>query len=184
MGDSSIKAKALLATTLTAGNLTFASVCGSIQGLDRFCTYAQSLDTFLVILLAMQALDMVSGVLASRLAGERIKSARFSVGARKKFGMLLVLAGTVLVDGIFRAHGLTAAGVFYQWTASWFIATEFISLYENAARMGLPLPKALRQAMEFLLERAERSFPGGNERETVGDSKQLRLTKTDAQVTL
>lgn len=110
----------------------------------------------LFILWAMMLLDMVTGMLASRHEGERIHSKKMSVGVYRKISMLVVIASGVLLDAVFSKHGLNTGHLLFKATTSWFIGVEALSLYENADRMGLPIPPILRTAIEKLLQRDER----------------------------
>lgn len=148
-------AKAVIASggVVTASLRTL--VCNSSETGALACSTFNGISDLLKILLAMMAMDLITGVMAARSEGQRISSRRLGVGTQRKVVMLLIVAAAVLIDGVLRAHSLPTGNILYSWTASWFIAVEALSLYENAGRLGVPLPKFLKSAIEALLQRAE-----------------------------
>lgn len=145
--------KALIAGGGVATATLVERLCGLNAAAGVACQFGAGVSDFLKILLAMMALDLVTGVLASRAEGQRIESKRLGVGMKRKVGMLAVITSSVLLDAVLKGHGLDASGLLYQWTASWFIAVEFLSLYENASRIGVPMPTFLKTAVERLLQK-------------------------------
>ena len=111
----------------------------------------------LMALAVMMLCDYVSGMVVA-WCGKSPKSenggvsskAGFAGLARKGFMLLIVLAATVL-DGVIGSEAMmfqTAAVMYY-------IANEGISLLENAALLGVPVPKRIRHALEALKERGD-----------------------------
>lgn len=113
--------------------------------------------TLIWFLIGMMVLDMVTGTLASRSEGSRVNSRRLGEGLSRKLTMLATIAGAVIIGGTLAKHGLPVQSVLYRWIASWWIAVEGLSLYENAARTGLPMPTGLKTVMERLLQKADAS---------------------------
>jgi len=120
------------------------------------CGLVRVLPDLLLILLMMMTLDIITGVIASRAARKRLKSHLLRDGVYRKMGMMAVIGAAILLEMVFREHGIRMDGLLYRWTASWFIATEALSLYENAERGGLPMPPILRRAIQWLLERGDK----------------------------
>jgi toxin secretion/phage lysis holin len=117
-------------------------------------------------LIGMMMLDMVTGVLASRSEGCRVTSRRLGEGVKRKVSMLAVIAGSLLVGGTLQNEGFPILDLLYRFTTFWFIAVEGLSLYENAARTGIPMPAGLKTIMEKMLQRA------GAQLENVSGEKQ------------
>ena len=113
-------------------------------------------DKLLTVLMAMMAVDYVSGVLVGVLG--RSEKTEYGglcskVGAKglaKKGLMLLVVLVAALLD---RAMG---QGAVCHDAACWFyIANEGISVLENAGRMNVPVCKNLTQYLEQLKSKEE-----------------------------
>lgn len=104
----------------------------------------------LTVLVAFMVIDYITGVLAACLCrsgkteGGGLSSSVGWSGLAKKVGTLLL----VLV-----AHGLDVAmGVSYVRTAAViaFIVNEALSILENAALLGIPLPEVFKKALDVL----------------------------------
>jgi len=133
-----------------------ASLATGAVFIERLCAYSPDACAFLggihqsvKALLLLMALDLLTGVMAARAEGQRIQSRRFGLGAQRKFGMLLVIYAAHLLDGVFGTGSAIFVGA--TW---WYIATETISFYENADRMGVPMPPGLKRLMETVLQKA------------------------------
>ena len=115
-------------------------------------------DGALATLLGFMAVDYVTGML---VAGVFHRSGKTSSGAlssnvgfrgltKKGVMLLMVLVGARL-DGFlglrFIRDGVTIA----------FMANELLSILENAALMGVPVPQVLRQALDLLRQREDGS---------------------------
>ena len=128
-----------------------AAVAGFIAGLFGEWSAA------LTILLAMMALDYVSGFVVAcmckspKTEGGGLSSKAGFIGlARKGFIMLIVLIATLLD----RAIGNTAM-VFQSATVFYYIANEGLSILENADLMGVPFPAFVREHLEGMREASD-----------------------------
>lgn len=109
------------------------------------------LDTALKIMFIAMGLDVASGVLtaltgrSAKTADGRFRSGAVCAGITKKLMMLLVVMAATLTDRLAGSGGVcrTAAIAFYT-------ANEALSILENAGRVGVPLPRALREAISRL----------------------------------
>jgi toxin secretion/phage lysis holin len=126
-------------------NLKLAAVVAGAVTSYFFGGWNGLLDT----LLFLAALDYASGFTAAAIRGELSSS----VGARgfaKKVFMFLVIAAA------YRADLLLWNKTTFRDGATWgYIVNEFLSLIENAGRIGVPVPKAVRQAVAVLRRMAE-----------------------------
>jgi toxin secretion/phage lysis holin len=101
-------------------------------------------DPMVKTLAVLMFLDVVSGGLLA--ASTRTVSSDASFHGMAKKAMMLVLVGAAHVYNATQPLGFDAsAGV-----ASFFATTELISIFENAGRLGLPIPKPLVDVFEKL----------------------------------
>lgn len=113
------------------------------------------------ILLAIMTLDYITGILCGLMGkspktehGGLSSSAAFR-GILKKVLILIVVIVAALADrAIAMGAGVDFAAVTGA-TCLWFIASEGISILENAAAMGVKIPGVLRRALELLREKGE-----------------------------
>lgn len=101
-------------------------------------------------LIAFMVLDYVSGVLVA-IVEKKLSSAVGFKGIAKKLLILVFLsvghiADTYVLGGVPAA--MSAVMLFY-------IANEGISIIENAAALGLPVPKKLTSIMEQIRNKSE-----------------------------
>lgn len=104
-------------------------------------------DPLIIVLVAFVGLDYLSGVACGAIEG-KLSSKIGIKGFIKKMGIFIVVAVACLLDRIVPA----ANGALRSATCMFFIANEGISVLENWARIGLPLPDAIRNALLHLKE--------------------------------
>ena len=102
-------------------------------------------DGLLYALLALVVLDYISGVCAAFTEG-KLSSAEGAKGLVKKVGIFLVVAVGAILDRVIIGDGGLLRGA----VISFFIANEALSVNENAARLGIPIPKRLAAALAQL----------------------------------
>lgn len=129
---------------------TIAAAAGAVASF--FC----GLPPILWVLIAVMSLDYITGLICGAMGkspktkhGGLSSNAAF-MGLMKKLLIVVVVALAYLLD-----HAVTlGAGVQFAAvsgaTCLWFIASEGVSVLENAAMMGVPIPKILRQALEVM----------------------------------
>ena len=107
------------------------------------------------VLVAVMGIDYATGVLVAASgrsdkteSGGLSSKAGFIGLAKKGFIMLIILLATLLD----RVAGNNAL-VFQTAAACYYIANEGLSILENAARMGIPFPEALRTALEGMKQK-------------------------------
>lgn len=104
-----------------------------------------SLDKFLYTLLFMMFLDYLTGVL-NAIVTHKLNSDIGFKGIVKKFMILLIVAVANVLDGIILdTHEVLRTSIIF-----FYIANEGISLLENAAVLGLPIPEKIKQTLEKL----------------------------------
>ncbi|MGZ0086809.1 phage holin family protein [Caldibacillus thermoamylovorans] len=107
--------------------------------------FVGSVDSFVVVLVALVVVDYMTGMIASALEGKLSSQVGFR-GIIRKLLMFVLVAAAHLVDLAigWNMHIIRDAIVFF------YIANEFISIVENAGRAGVPIPAVLRKAIELL----------------------------------
>ncbi|ATA61073.1 DNA primase [Geobacillus stearothermophilus] len=107
--------------------------------------FVGSVDSFVVILLALVIVDYITGIVASAMEGALSSQVGFRGIVRKLLVFVLVAAAHLVDVAIgWNMHLIRNAIVFF------YIANEFISIVENAGRAGVPIPSVLRKAIELL----------------------------------
>ncbi|WJP99893.1 phage holin family protein [Geobacillus stearothermophilus] len=107
--------------------------------------FVGSVDSFVVILLALVIVDYITGIVASAMEGALSSQVGFRGIVRKLLVFVLVAAAHLVDVAIgWNMHLIRDAIVFF------YIANEFISIVENAGRAGVPIPSVLRKAIELL----------------------------------
>ena len=108
------------------------------------------------VLIAMMKLDYVTGLMtgmmgvSSKTDGGKLSSRAAFEGLMRKIMVFLVVLLAVLLDlAVEHGAGVTFNAVTGA-TCLWFIASEGVSVLENAAELGVPIPAVLRRALEVL----------------------------------
>ena len=116
-------------------NIYVRTACASLITLSAYLF--GGVDKLLIALITMMGIDFVTGIFKAAVIKD-VRSQRIFVGGVRKTGMLLIVAAANLVDKI-----LELGGTLRAISISYFIANEGISVLENWALMGLPIPKKL-----------------------------------------
>lgn len=131
-----------------------------LQALSAACGFVASFFTGIPavvwILIAVMSLDYITGLICGAMGvspktenGGLSSRAAFS-GLLKKALILCVVILAALLDGaISSSAGVEFAAVTGA-TSLWFVASEGVSILENAASIGVPIPKILQQALETM----------------------------------
>ena len=126
----------------------FARLLGA--GAASICTFLFGApDVWLMTLLAFIVIDYGSGVIAAYIRHELSSKVGF-IGILKKTMYFFVVAVAHCVDV---ATG--AGGVLQGIAVGFLIANEGISILENCARCGIPIPERLIRALEQIREKAD-----------------------------
>lgn len=123
-------------------------VWGVIGGLVGWVT--GGFDVGLKILIAAMVIDYLSGCIASAIEGKkgRAKGLSSKIGYKgilRKMLIILVVSAGHLTD-LFLGNG----GMFRGVAIALFFANEILSLFENAGRIGIPIPEQWKEAVEVL----------------------------------
>ncbi len=125
-------------------------------------SFFTGLPPLLWVLVAVMSLDFLTGI-ACGLSGRSPKTVHGGLasgeavrGLLKKGLILLVVLLAALLD---RAVALASGEGFTAVTGAtclWFIAAEGMSILENAAAIGVPVPGILLQALEIMRAKGDR----------------------------
>ncbi len=135
------------------------------------CSYGAQLVVPLAVLLAAMLADYLTGMAKAWSAGELCS--RIGVrGIVKKVGYLTVVGAAGVTDWLLR-YGLAQAGIEVHFdfliaavVIVWLIVNELISILENVAALGGPVPPFLSRLMARLKNAVEKK----SEEETHGNS--------------
>lgn len=111
-------------------------ICGFLWG---------QLDGLLYALVAFMIIDYVSGVIVAVFRRELSSEVGFKGIAKK-----VLIMGLVAVGHILDTHILGGEAVCRSAVIGFYIANEGISILENSAKLGLPLPKKLITVLKQL----------------------------------
>ena len=101
-------------------------------------------------LLVLMVIDYMTGLLAAYICPDmKLNSTRGLRGICKKIMNLLLV---VLAHELEKAAGVPAVQSVVTW---FFIGNEGLSIIENAAKAGVPVPKRLRDTLEQLTKEQE-----------------------------
>ena len=103
---------------------------------------------FIMTLLALTAIDIVSGLIAAFIT-KKVSSSSSLKGMAKKAMMWLIVGVAASVDPLSSDIPET------KMIALFFCATEGISIIENAGNAGIPIPKILRDSLVKIRDEVE-----------------------------
>ena len=118
------------------------------------------------ILIAVMTLDYITGLICGALGKSKktengyLESRAAFIGLMKKALIILVVALAALLD----AAVSKGAGIKFEAVTGaaclWFVASEGMSVLENVASMGVPVPKIMLKLLEIMKDKAD---PGTEE---------------------
>lgn len=118
---------------------TATAAIGAVMGF----LFGEEVSGLFWALLAFMALDYLTGVIIA-IINKKLSSEVGFKGLAKKFLILVFVA----VGHILDAYVLGIPGVVMTAVMLFYIANEGISLIENAALLGLPVPKKITDILE------------------------------------
>lgn len=117
-------------------------------------------DGLLIALVVFVAVDYITGVMCAVSDKKLSSEVGFKGICRKVLIFLLVGIANILdVQVIGTGSVLRTAVIFF------YISNEGVSLLENAAHLGLPVPEKMKEVLEQLHERSEGGTDNGKEDE-------------------
>lgn len=112
-------------------------------------------DGLLYALIAFVVIDYITGVMCAISDKTLSSEVGFKGICRKVLIFLLVGIGNIIDVQVIGSGGVMRTAVIF-----FYLSNEGISLIENAAHLGLPVPDKLKAVLEQLHDRAEK---GGDE---------------------
>ena len=118
------------------------------------------MDGLMIALIVLMILDYVSGLLCA-IADKKLSSAVGFKGICKKVFILMLVGVSNIID----LHVLGAGSTLRGAVLCFYLSNEGLSLLENAAHIGLPIPDKLRAILAQLhdKERPAGDAKGGTE---------------------
>ena len=107
-------------------------------------------DGLLYALIAFTVIDYISGVMCGIVDGKLSSSIGFKGICRKVIVFMLVGIASILDTRIFQTGSVLRTAVIF-----FYLSNEGISLLENAAHLGLPMPTVFRKALNQLHDKSE-----------------------------
>ena len=108
-------------------------------------------DGLLYALLAFVVIDYVTGIMCA-IVDKKLSSA---VGFKGIFKKVLIF-GLVGIGHILDTYVIGNGSILRTAVIFFYLSNEGVSLIENAAHLGLPIPKKLKEVLEQLHNRAEK----------------------------
>ena len=108
-------------------------------------------DGLLYALIAFVVIDYVTGVICAVTDKKLSSAVGFKGVCRKVLIFLLVGIGHILDAQVIGSGSVLRTAVIF-----FYISNEGVSLIENAAHLGLPIPSKLKAVLEQLHDRAEK----------------------------
>ena len=112
-------------------------------------------DGFLYALIAFVVIDYITGVLCA-ISDKNLSSEVGFKGICRKV-LIFTLVG---IGNIVDVYVLGEAGVLRTAVIFFYLSNEGVSLLENAAHLGLPIPEKLKEVLEQLHDRATEEKDG------------------------
>lgn len=101
------------------------------------------MDGFLYTLIVFTAIDYITGVL-SAVSDKKLSSEIGFKGIVRKITIFLMVAVANIID----VHIIKAGSILRMAVILFYISNEGISILENAAVIGLPVPERIRDILE------------------------------------
>ena len=115
-------------------------------------------DGLLYALIAFVAIDYITGVMCAISDKTLSSEVGFKGICRKVLIFLLVGIGHIVDAQVIGSGGVLRTAVIF-----FYLSNEGVSLLENAAHLGLPVPDAIKTVLEQLHDRAEGKEEGQDE---------------------
>ena len=154
-----------------------AAICGAIASF--FC----GLPPIIWILLAVMTIDYITGITCGLMGkspktetGGLSSSEAFKGLLKKALIIFIVLLAALLDKAISMGMGDVQFEAVAGATCLWFIASEGFSIIENAASMGIPIPRVLIQALEIMRSK------GDGKKEIVIKEEKTEKTETVEEI--
>lgn len=123
-------------------SITVFKSCSAVAG-AFFGAVFGVMDGFLYTLIVFTAIDYITGVL-SAVSNKKLSSEIGFKGIAKKITIFLMVAVANIID----IHLLKIGSILRTSAIFFYISNEGISILENAAVIGLPVPDKIKEILE------------------------------------
>ena len=113
------------------------------------------------VLIAVMSIDYITGLICGAMGVSEktetgyLKSHEAFKGLLKKAGIIFVVLLSALLDlAVSKGAGIQFEATMGA-TCLWFIASEGLSILENVARLGVPVPKILLKLLEVMRSKGD-----------------------------
>ncbi len=134
------------------------------------------MDGLLIALIVFMALDYITGVMCAILD----KSLSSAIGFRGIFKKVLILM-LVGIANVVDVHVVGTGSALRGAVICFYLANEGLSLLENAAYIGLPVPERLKEVLSQLHRRDEKEHRGGSDESSSYESAGAVMTTKDGK---
>ena len=124
-------------------------------------SFFTTMPPLVYILIGVMSIDYITGLICGAMGKSKktetgyLASHEAWKGLLKKGVILLVVLLANLLDiAVSKGAGITVEAVMGA-TCLWFIASEGLSILENVASMGVPVPKILIRMLEIMREKGD-----------------------------
>lgn len=124
-------------------------------------SFFTTMPPLVYILIGVMSIDYVTGLICGAMGKSKKTETGYLVsheawkGLLKKGVILLVVLLANLLDiAVSKGAGITVEAVMGA-TCLWFIASEGLSILENVASMGVPVPRILTNLLEIMREKGD-----------------------------
>ena len=140
-------------------DLIWTKVQVAVAGIGGWLGYfLGGLDGLLIALLVCMALDYITGVMCA-ISDKKLSSAVGFRGICKKVLILLLVGLANIVD----VHVVGTGSALRGAVVCFYLSNEGLSLLENAAHLGLPVPDKLKAILAQLHDRDDRGEQNTND---------------------
>lgn len=148
-------------------DIIWAKIQAAVTALGGFLGYfLGGADGLMTALIVFMALDYLTGVMVG-IADKRLSSAVGFRGLFKKVCLIMLVGVANVVDTQVIGSGSALRGA----VICFYLSNEGLSLLENAARLGLPIPGKLKGILAQLHDRGETGKEAEGGKEEVPDAE-------------
>ena len=119
------------------------------------------LDGLMIALVIFVVLDYVTGIMCA-IADKKLSSSVGFKGICRKVLIFLLVGVAHIVD----LHVVGSGSVLRGAVVCFYLSNEGVSMLENAAHLGLPIPEKLKAILEQLHDRESPATPDGTDDDT------------------
>ena len=121
----------------------------------------------MIALIVLMTLDYVTGVMCA-IVDKKLSSAVGFKGICKKVLVLMLVGVANIVD----VHVVGAGSALRSAVVCFYLSNEGLSLLENAAHIGLPIPEKLKEILAQLHNRGDKeTLPDESDKNDEGDGE-------------